>query len=94
MATLPTEDRQRVWRGLMRYWSVFRIPLSLSKSELQAAVDATDTWIDDNQTSYNTALPQVARDNLTATQKTLLFCAVALARVSIAVLRRVFGEVN
>jgi len=21
MAELPTEDRERIWRGLMRYWS-------------------------------------------------------------------------
>jgi len=44
--------------------------------------------------SYNTALPATFRNNATLTQKTLLFCAVALARVSIVVLRQVFGEVE
>ena len=56
-----------------------------------AAVDATDTWIDDSQGSYNNALPQPARSELTAIQKTLLFCAVALMRVDpgvAALLRR------
>ena len=35
-----------------------------------------------------------ARNNLTLIQKTLLFCAVALARVSINLLRAVFSEVD
>jgi len=95
MAELSTEDRQRIWRGLMRYWSNLRTALgTLSKSDIQAAVNATDTWIDDNQASFNTALPQVARDEFTQMQKTLLFCAVALARVGIPVLRRLLGEVD
>lgn len=94
MAELSTEDRKRVYRGLMRFWSGLRESLALSKAELLAAVNATDTWIDDNQVSYNTALPQVARDNLTQAQKTVLFCVVALARVSIAFLRRIVGEVD
>ena len=94
MAELSTEDRERIWRGLMRWWSNLREPVALSKADLQAAVNATDTWIDTNQTGYNQALPQAARDNLTQEQKTLLFCAVALARVSLMLLRRIFGEVD
>jgi hypothetical protein len=95
MAELSTEDRQRIWRGLMRYWSNLREVIGvLSKNDVQAAVNATDTWIDDNQAAYNLALPQAARDNLTQLQKTLLFCAVALARVGIPVLRKMFGEVD
>lgn len=94
MAQLSAADRQRVWRGMMRYWSGLSEAVDLSKSDLQAAVNATDTWIDDNQVSFNTALPQAAKDNLTPVQKTLLFCAVALARVDISTLRKVFGEVN
>lgn len=95
MAQLPDADRVRVWRGLMRWWSNLREPLaSLSKADLQAAMNATDTWIDDNQVSYNNALPEPAKTELTQSQKTLLFCAVALARVSIPILRRLFGEVD
>lgn len=63
-------------------------------SDWRDAVDATDTWIDDNQASYNSALPEAARTALTQSQKTLLFCSVAMARVSIDFLRRVFGEVG
>ena len=94
MAELSVEDRTRVWRGVMRWWSSERETIGLSKDDLLAAINATDAWIDDNQASFNTALPQAARDNLTTAQKTLLFCVVALARVSIAFLRKVVGEVD
>lgn len=94
MPELSDTDRARIWRGLMRWWSNVRQTILLSKDELQAAVDATDTWIDDNQASYNSALPQAARDNLTLIQKTFLFCTVALARAGIGILRRLLGEVD
>ena len=94
MAVLDTEDRARIWRSLQRYWSNVRETVDLSKAELLAAVDATDGWINDNQGSYNSALPVAAQSGLTAVQKTLLFCAVALLRVDpgIAVLlKRALG---
>jgi hypothetical protein len=98
MAVLSEEDRQRIWRGLMRYWSRDFTSVDLSKSELRSAVDATDTWIENNQASYNQALPATAQSNLDANQKTLLFCAVALMRVDPGLanlLRRALGvEVN
>ena len=95
MAQLPTADRQRIWRGLMRYWSAERESIgACQKTDLLAAVEATDTWIDNNQAAYNAALPALARTNLTTTQKSLLFCAVALMRVSAGALRRLFGEVD
>lgn len=91
---LTTEDRARVHRGLMRAWSQDQEAVDVLKSELLAAVEATDTWIEDNQAAYNAALPLAARNNLTSLQKTVLFCAVALARAGIPLLRRVFGEVD
>ena len=95
MANLPLADRQRIWRGLMRYWSTLRVAVgALSKSDIQDAVNATDTWIEANQAAYNNALPLAARTELSQEDKTLLFCAVALARVSIPVLRKMFGEVD
>jgi hypothetical protein len=51
-----------------------------TKADLRAAVDATDTWIDNNAASYNSALPAAFRTTATATQKTLLFCYVAMRR--------------
>lgn len=95
MAILPDNDRRRIWAGLMRYWSNLREGLpNMSKVDLRAAVDATDDWIEDNQASFNAALPDAFRNNATLDQKTLLFCAVALARVSIEFLRSIVGEVD
>lgn len=94
MATLTTAQRQQVWRGLMRYWSQKTEELVLNKADLQAAVDATDTWIETNQTGFNNALPTAAKTNLTATQKTLLFCIVAALRVSKIFAIRLVGEVD
>jgi len=94
MAVLPDVDRKRVWRGLSRWWSNVREPFALTKVDLQAAIAATDTWIDNNQASFNSALPVAARNNMTQTQKTLLFCAVALMRQGIGYLKFIFGEVD
>jgi hypothetical protein len=95
MATLSTADRQRIWRGLMRYWSNLRETTDVGKALLLTLVGETDQWIDDNAASYNSAL---SVNSLTATQKTLLFCAVALLRVDpglAVLLRRALGvEVN
>ena len=91
---LTTEDRQRVTNGLQRHWSNIWEVMPYSSDELLAAVGATDDWIEDNQASFNAALPEAFRTAADLVQKTLLFCAVALARVSIALLRRVLGEVD
>jgi len=91
MAVLSTTDRQRIWRGLMRYWSNLREATAIDKALLYTLVGETDAWIDDNAASYNSAL---STNSLTAVQKTLLFCAVALMRVSpgvAALLKRALG---
>lgn len=92
MATLPDADRQAISNGLQRYWSTLNelLPV-LTKPDLKAAVDATDSWIDSNSTSFNNALPTAAKNNMTLAQKTLMFCAVALYRVSAAFCRKIFN---
>jgi hypothetical protein len=96
MAQLSTQVRQQIWRGMTRFWSNERSVLSgMIKTDIQAAVNATDTWIDDNAASFNSALPTTFRTNATTVQKTLLFCTVALARVgSTALLQQLLGEVD
>lgn len=54
--------------------------LALTKAEVLAAVDATDTWIDDNAGAYNTALPLAARTEMTKSQKARLLTVVAEKR--------------
>ena len=94
MANLSTDDRRRIWRGLMRRADLFGGVSGVRKTDLQDAIDATDNWIEANQAAFNAALPVTFRTNATSAQKTILFCAVALARVSIALLRGVLGEVD
>jgi hypothetical protein len=57
--------------------------ISVTKTQLRAAVDATDQWIEDNQAAYNTALPVAFRNAATLGQKTLLFCFVAMRRAGL-----------
>lgn len=100
MAVLSETDRQRVWRGLMRWWAKGREAVAFSKTELKAAIDATDDWQDGNAaasstgTGFNSALPVAFRTSATLAQKTLTFCAVAAMRVSVAFARAIFGELD
>jgi hypothetical protein len=94
MAVLSAQDRQRISTGLQRSTAVFGGVPNVLKSDLLAAVNATDDWIDTNSAAFNTALPTLFRNNASLAQKTILFCAVALARVSLAFLKQMFGEVD
>jgi len=69
MALLTNEDRRELWAKFMRDSSKVQELLDISKPELRAAVDATDQWIEENQSSYNSALPLPARTALTQKQK-------------------------
>ena len=92
MATLDATDRARIWRGLQRYWSNLRTPVTGSKAELLTTVEETDDWIDLAQSNYLNALTY--RTNYTAVQLTLIFCCVAAMRVSptvAALLQRLLG---
>lgn len=97
MAELTAAQRQAVWKGIQRYWSQFAgIEETVFNSPaLWDAVIATDEWIDDNQGSFNAALPTAFRTEATLEQKTMLFCAVAICRAGgLPLLRKVFGEVE
>ena len=92
MAILSDTDRQRIWRGLQRYWSNSWDAVSGDKSELLTTIEQTDTWIDAAQSNYAGSLTY--RENYSATQLTLIFCCVAAMRVSptvAALLQRLLG---
>lgn len=80
MAALPEQDRERIWRWFMRRNTE---NCGFTKDQLKAAVDATDTWIDSNAASFNSALPAPFRTGASLTQKTLLFCFVAMRRAGL-----------
>lgn len=94
MANLSAEAQAQISRGIQRYWSRIFETAKFSSPQLVAAITAMDAWIANNQAAINSALPVAFRTYATLEQKTLLFCAVALARVSIAFLRQIFGEVD
>lgn len=79
VAVLPALDRDRIWRWFMRRNTD---STAYVKADLQAAVDATDAWIEANASSFNTALPQPFRGAATTQQKTDLFCYVAQRRAN------------
>lgn len=95
MAVLSDADRLRIRNGLMRYWSNLQETVAgITKTDLKAAVDAADSWVDSNAASYNSALPATFRNNATTGQKSLLLVGVVLLRFNIELLRRIFGEVD
>jgi hypothetical protein len=79
MAVLDATNRLRIANQWMREQLE---TCAFTKTDLRAAVDATDAWIDGNQAAYNAALPVGFRNNATLTQKTLLFCFVAMRRAN------------
>lgn len=80
MAVLSDTDRARVTAQWMRDNLE---SCGFTKTQLAAAVNATDDWIDGAQATYNSALPVAFRNNASLTQKTLLFCFVAMRRAGI-----------
>ena len=81
MTALDEGNRVDIWAELMRLGEPYA---GMVKVDLRAAVDATDDWIEANKSSYNTALPTIARTSLTARQKELLFHAVAKRKFEVA----------
>jgi len=79
-AVLPDADRKNVWAEYMRLTSNRRDPMPLSKTDLRAAVNAVDQWVNDNAGSYNSAIPLPARTSLTTKQKVELLLFIAKRR--------------
>lgn len=80
MAALTNPQRLAVRTGYGSDLSNRREAFALTKAQLDAAIAATDDWIDANAAAFNSALPVAARNNLTAAQKAELFHLVALKR--------------
>ena len=53
---------------------------TLTKAEVREAVDALDTWLNDNAAAANQALPVAARTQLTTKQKAQLLTRVIYRR--------------
>jgi hypothetical protein len=77
MAVLSDALRRALWAEFMQ---VNAEAVGITKADLRAAVDAIDNWIESNTTSFNTAIPQPARNALTPSQKARLLAMVAVKR--------------
>jgi hypothetical protein len=69
MPVLSEADRAEVTAEFMR---LAQGPLTILKPDIRAAVDALDTWYNDNALSANASLPQPARSGLSQTDKALM----------------------
>lgn len=83
MAVLPDNDRAAVSADFQQRISEARSSIGVNKTDLRAAINAIDVWIDDNATSFNQAIPQPARGALTARQKAWLLALLALRRFEV-----------
>lgn len=79
MAVLSNAERLEAMAAMMRSRNIG----SVTKTDLKAGIDATDNWIDSNQASFNTALPEPLKSAATTQEKTILFCYVALKRAGL-----------
>jgi hypothetical protein len=80
MALLSDQDRAELSAALIRELSELRETHTLTKADLRAAVNAADAWAEANAASYNTALPQPARNALTSGQKARILMFVIRQR--------------
>jgi hypothetical protein len=83
MAILVDTDREILWAEFMRRISRDNEPINLGKTDLRAAFNAADDWVEANQAAYNTALPVAAQTNLTMKQKAELLMLVVGKRFEV-----------
>lgn len=85
MAVLSDNDRTTVCTLFMRKEANVNGGAGVvTKAELQAAVNAVDSWVDSNAASFNAAIPQPARGALSAAQKAALLQYVVQKRFEVA----------
>ena len=74
MALLTDIQRRSLWAQFMSDVSARKEAFgNLLKADIRAAVDAIDQWVEDNQSSFNSAIPLTARTELSAKQKVEIF---------------------
>lgn len=84
MAQLPQPDRNQISAQYQSDQSAARVPIPVSKPDLQAAVDAIDAWVDNNSSVYNQAIPLPARVQMTTKEKANLLLYVVRRRYQVS----------
>jgi len=86
MAVLNETERRRAWSEHMYDGAISNGSLgSLLKTDLRAAIDAMDDFLDTNASAINNAIPQPARGALSNKQKALLLMYVVARRYNVEV---------
>lgn len=80
MAVLDEAARAAIWADTMSTLGRERESVGISKTELRAAVDAIDNFLEANANAINNAFPTAARNGLTVSQKARLVAYVMLKR--------------
>lgn len=83
MAVLSDSDRAAVNADLNRAISQLKQDVTITKSDLRAAVNALDDFLNTNAAAINNALPTAAKNGLTVQQKALLLMAVVARRYEV-----------
>jgi len=83
MALLSSDNVSKIWKDYMNRISADREAIGLNKINLRAAITAIDSWVENNQASFNSALPIGARTALTAKQKATLLMYVINKRFEV-----------
>jgi len=77
---MTAQQRTEIIKDVQSEISSRRIEISITKSDFIAAIDAWDTFLDDNVVAINNALPAAAKAGLTTAVKNWLFAQVASKR--------------
>lgn len=107
MAVLTVNERQQVWRALMRWWSQDREQIVFNKNALYnsgantGGIADTDDWLDErigntapDTVGLNGALSDPFKSAATVDQKSDVLVFVAARRKSVDILKKLFGEVD
>lgn len=84
MAAMSNADRITAARNwVQRIFVEAGQTANMDGPAIKAAVDAVDDWVDANQTSFNTALPEPFKSTANLAQKSLLLAYVVMRRAGI-----------
>ena len=84
MAVLTRQEKKDIARPwVQRVFADARKTANLSLTDMEPAIQATEDWIQANQSSFLLALPEPFRSNTDGTEKTLLFVYVAMKRAGL-----------
>jgi len=78
---LTVEQKQALYDKFIEFGKENRGSLgNFGKQDLRDAIGAIDQWVEDNQASYNQAIPEPCRAELTLKQKVILLMYVVNRR--------------